>query len=55
LGELEEDGIHEFNLSIDEDEFFPILESMADNGVIVKQVRRLAEGWKGANASVVPN
>jgi len=44
LGELEEGGIREFNLSIDEDELFPVLESVADNGVIVKQVRRLAEG-----------
>ena len=44
LGELEEGGIREFNLSIDEDELFDVLESLADNGVIVRQVRRLAEG-----------
>lgn len=44
LGELEEDGIREFNLSIDEEELFPLLESLAENGVIVRQVRRLAEG-----------
>jgi hypothetical protein len=44
LGGLEEGGVREFNLSIDEDELFPLLESLADNGVIVKQVRRLAEG-----------
>lgn len=44
LGELEEDGIREFNLSIDEEELFPLLESLAENGVIVRQVRSLAEG-----------
>jgi hypothetical protein len=44
LGGLEEGGIREFNLSIDEGELFPVLESKADNGIIVKQVRRLAEG-----------
>jgi hypothetical protein len=44
LGELEEGGIREFNLSIDEDDLLPVLESLADNGVIVRQVRRLAEG-----------
>jgi len=44
LGGLEAGGIREFNLSIDEDDLFPVLESLTDNGVIVKQVRRLAEG-----------
>jgi hypothetical protein len=44
LGELEEGGIRELNLSVDEDELFDVLESLADNGIIVKQVRRLAEG-----------
>jgi hypothetical protein len=44
LGKLGEGGIHEFNLSIDEDELLPVLESLADNGVIIRQVRRLAEG-----------
>jgi len=44
LGELQEGGIREFNLSIDEDELFPILESLAGNGAVIKQVRRLAEG-----------
>jgi len=43
LGELEEGGIREFNLSVDEDDLFDVLESLADNGIIVKQVRRLAE------------
>jgi len=43
LGHLEEGGIHEFNLSIDEEDLFDVLESLADNGVIVRQVRRLAE------------
>jgi hypothetical protein len=43
LGELEEDGIREFNLSIDEDDLISLLESLADNGVIVRQVRKLAE------------
>jgi len=44
LGELEGGGIREFNLSIDEEDLFEVLETLADNGVIVKQVRRLAEG-----------
>jgi len=44
LGELEEGEIREFNLSIDEEDLFDILQSLADNGVIVRQVRRLAEG-----------
>jgi hypothetical protein len=43
LGELEEDGVREFNLSIDEEDLFSLLESLADNGVIVRQVRKLAE------------
>jgi hypothetical protein len=44
LGELEEGGIREFNLSVQEEELLPVLESLADNGVMIRQVRRLAEG-----------